>query len=101
MCIINNRKGLLNKVMSSVIAFSVLTLLPDDKILDQSKLKAFADDQLNITKIMISVLNRVENLVGKGEIGCTSNSSFFNNVFKRLLSQTRQNVSSCGYGLKF
>ena len=32
-----------------------------------TKLKAFADEKLNIPKMMIAVLNRVENTVGKGE----------------------------------
>ena len=73
--------------------------LPDDKILDQTKLKAFADDKLNATKMIISVFDRVENIVGKGEIACTSNFSFSHSVFKRLLTQTRQKVSLCGNGL--
>ena len=71
----------------------------DDKSLDQTKLKAFADDKLNVTKMIISVFDRVENIVGKGEIACTSNFSFSHNVFKRLLSQVRQKVSLCGNGL--
>ena len=70
--------------------------LPDDKILDWSKLKVFADDKLNVTKMIISVF---ENIVGKGEIACTSNSSFSLSVFKRLLSQRRQKVSLYGNGL--
>ena len=37
----------------------------------------------------------VENIVGKGEIACTGNFSFSHNVFKKLLSQTHQKVSSC------
>ena len=41
--------------------------LPDDKILDRSKLKAFAEDNLNVAKMMISLYHRVENIVGKGE----------------------------------
>ena len=49
--------------------------------------------------MIISVLYRVEKIVGKGEIACTSNFSFFHNVFKRPLSQTRQMVSLCGNGL--
>ena len=49
--------------------------------------------------MVISVFNRVENSVGKGEIACTSNFSFFHNVFKRLLPQTRQKVSLCVNGL--
>ena len=50
--------------------------LPDDRILDWSKLKAFADDKLNVTKMLIFVFDKVENIVGKGEIVCTSNFSF-------------------------
>ena len=81
---------------------SVMSLnpLPDDKMLDWSKFKAFADDKLNVTKMIISVSDRIENIVGKGEIACTSNFSFSHNVFKRLLFQTRQMVSLCGNGLK-
>ena len=41
--------------------------LPNDKISDWLKLKAFADDNLNVAKIMISPSDRVENIVGKGE----------------------------------
>ena len=59
---------------------------PDDNILDQTKLKSSADDKLNVIKMIISVFDRVENIVGKGEIACTSNFSFSHSVFKRLLS---------------
>ena len=53
----------------------------------QIKLKAFADDKkINVTKMIISVFDRVENIVGTGEIACSSNFSFAHNVFKRLLS---------------
>ena len=62
-----------------------INLFPQDKILDQTKLKAFADN-LNVTKMIISVFDRVENIVGKGVIACTSNFSFSHNVFKRLIS---------------
>ena len=51
--------------------------------------------------MIISVFDKVENIVGKGEIACTSNLSFSHYVFKRLLSQARQKVSLCGNGLKF
>ena len=41
---------------------------PNDKILDVTKLKAFADDKLNIARVAISLFNRVKNTVGeKGE----------------------------------
>ena len=38
-----------------------------DRSLDQTKLKAFADDKVNETKMIISALDRVEN-VGIGDI---------------------------------
>ena len=40
---------------------------PDNKILNQSKFKAFADDKINVTKKSKFDLGRVENNVGKGE----------------------------------
>ena len=44
-----------------------LNSLPNDKILELTKLKAFADDKFNVSKMMRSVSNREENIVGKGE----------------------------------
>ena len=41
--------------------------LPEDKILDVTKLKAFADNKLTVAKMMISLFDRVENAAGKGE----------------------------------
>ena len=41
--------------------------VPHNKILDVTKLKAFADDKLNIVKMAISLFDKVENTVGKGE----------------------------------
>ena len=41
--------------------------LPNDKFLDITKLKAFADDKLNVAKVAISLCVRVENNVGKEE----------------------------------
>ena len=70
--------------------FQSLLPIPTLQNLDQTKLKAFADDKLNVTKLIISVFDSEENIVGKREIACTSNFSFSHNVFKRLLSQTRQ-----------
>ena len=37
--------------------------LPKDKILEVTKLKAFAGDKLNVTKMTISLFDRVENSV--------------------------------------
>ena len=45
----------------------IVNSLPNDKILDFSKLKACADDKINVACLIISVFDRVENIVGKGE----------------------------------
>ena len=45
-----------------------LTSIPNDKFLDWSNLKAFADDKIiMIEKVKEILLVRVENIVGKGE----------------------------------
>ena len=49
------------------IAYCFVIWLPNDKILARSKLKAFADDKTDVVKMMISLLDRVENMVEKGE----------------------------------
>ena len=41
--------------------------LPNDKILQWSKLKALTDDKINVTEESKLVLFREENIVGKGE----------------------------------
>ena len=41
--------------------------LPKDKILNVTKLKAFADNKSNAAEIANSLCDRVENTVGKGE----------------------------------
>ena len=41
--------------------------LPKDKIWDVTKSKAFADDKLNVDEMTISLFDREENSVGKGE----------------------------------
>ena len=57
-----------------------LSSVPNNKILDVTRLKAFADDKINVAQIMISVFDWVENIVGKEE------NAGFHNVFKRPLS---------------
>ena len=41
--------------------------LPNNKILGWSKLKAFADHKINVTEQLKLILERVENIVVKGE----------------------------------
>ena len=54
------------RLTESSILLSVNSL-PNDKILDWSNLKAFADDQINVTQELKFVLGREENIIGKGE----------------------------------
>ena len=63
---------------------NVINPFPHNKILDQTEWKAFAEDKLNVTKMIISVFDRGENMVGKGEIACTS--------LIKILSQQSTNV---------
>ena len=63
--------------------------LPDDKILDWSKLKQIADDILKC----ISVPYRVENIVRKGEIACNKQYLLFSQCFPQLYIYSE---SKCG-----
>ena len=45
----------------------IITLYENDKTLEVTKLKAFADDKIHVAQMMISVFDRVENIVGKRE----------------------------------
>ena len=60
--------------------------LPKDKILDWSKLKAFADEKLKVAKIMIPVFDSVENNVGKGENAGYQHFLLFPQCFQKLSS---------------
>ena len=57
-----------SKANISISAFKCLfNPLPDDKILGLPKLKAFADDKLNVTQNVKVDFHRIENTVGKDE----------------------------------
>ena len=60
----------------------LINSLPNDKILDWSKLKAFADDNLNAIKKLKYVLGWVENMVGKGK-----NAGFQHFLFPTMFSK--------------
>ena len=54
------------------------------KILDWSKLKALADDKINVAEMITSVSERVENIVGKGENAGYQHFLFFLQCFQNL-----------------
>ena len=63
----------------------VLHLYQITKILDLSKLKAFADDKIYVTEKKKLALERVENLVGKGENAGYQHFLFFPQFSKGFL----------------
>ena len=46
---------------------NIVNSLPNDKIFDISKMKAFADNKINVIEKIKFVLGRGENIVGRGE----------------------------------
>ena len=64
----------------------MLNSLPDDKSLDKSKLKAFADDKRNASQKLKFVLRRAGNIVGeKREKFCLPVFSPFPTMFSKAL----------------
>ena len=63
---ISGRLQLVIRFFCVCVSCSTMFYVPNDKILDVTKLKAFADDKINVAQMMISVVHRVENMVGKG-----------------------------------
>ena len=58
--------------------------LRNDIILDQSRLKGFADNRINETQKLKYVFKRVENIVGKEENAGYQHFLLFHDVLKRL-----------------
>ena len=70
------------------------------QILDSSKLKEFADDNFKFDENGRKLYERVENTGGgKEKLLDTSNFSFSQSVFQRLVWQTRKNQGLFGKGL--
>ena len=54
-------------------------------MLDRSKMKAHADDKINVNQKLRFVLGRVENILGKGENAGYQHFLIFPQCFRRLL----------------
>ena len=63
--------------------YSIVNPLPNDKILDWFKLKAFADDKLNMNQQLKFVLGREENIVGQGENAGYQHFLLFQHCFQK------------------
>ena len=59
------------------------SLFTNNKILDQSKLKPFADDTINVSEKLKLVLGREENIVGKGENASNHHFLLFLQCFQK------------------
>ena len=57
--------------------------LPNDKILDLSKLKAFTEHNLNVYHKLKFALGRIENIVGKGENAGNQHFLLFPQCFQK------------------
>ena len=69
-------------LQTEFIRAKALTFLPNDKMLEWSKLKAFADDKIIAVQKLKFVNGRVKNTMGKGG-KVISIFSFFHNVLKK------------------
>ena len=58
--------------------------LPNNKMFDLSKLKAFADDKIKVLKMTIFVSDRTENIVEKGENAGYQHFLLFPRCFHKL-----------------
>ena len=66
--------------------------LPNDKILNWSKVKAFADANIKVLKKLIFVFDGVENIVGKGENAGYQHFLLFPQCFEKFFTQCRDCV---------
>ena len=63
---------------------TIARTLPNDKFFDKTKLKIFADNKPNVAIMMISLFDRLEKTVGKGENAGSPAFSPFATVFSKV-----------------
>ena len=66
--------------------------LPNNKILDHSKLKAFADDKFKVIQMLKILLNNIENIVGKEENAGYQDFLLFPQCFQKAISSGALNI---------
>ena len=66
-----------------MLFYDLLCSLPNNKFIDWSKSKAFADDKLNLAENLKFVLGRVEDIVGKGENAGHQHFLLFRQCFQK------------------
>ena len=78
-------KNLFPIVVKVGIAWQRVKFLLNGDFLDTSKLKAFANNKINVTEKLKFVLGRIENIVGKGVNATHQHYLLSLNVLKKLL----------------
>ena len=73
----------LNFIETGCYIHLIYSSLPNNIFLDWSKLKAFADDKINLTEKLKFVLGRVEIIVGKGENAGNQHFLLFPQCFQK------------------
>ena len=100
---VKNILSLVLQNFSPNLKLTKLNPLPDHKILRLPRLKAFADDKLNVTQNIKVGFHRIENIVGKEENAgffLVTSIFFFSHIFfERLFPSVFQKSSLCGQGL--
>ena len=78
-------------------SFKIIHINPwqKDKCLNWFKLKAFADNKLNLAEQLKFVLGRVENIVEKGENADDQHFLLFPQCFQKFLSKGRWKSGLC------
>ena len=90
----NGQLGILRQYLPNLYHISrtetIVNSSPNDKFLDLTKLKAFADAKINAREQLEFVLGSMENIEGKRENAGYQHFLLFPQCFQRLLSQGRE-----------
>ena len=81
-----------------IVTFNLLSVnsLPNNKILNRTNLKAFADNRIIVAEKLKFVLERVENIVGKGENAGYQHFLLFSQCFQKAFFSGSLKVGLCG-----
>ena len=74
--------------------------LPNENILTLSTLKAITEDKFSVAKMMVSVLDGIENIVGKGENAGYQHFLLFPQCFQKLSFSGSLKVGIVWYKVK-
>ena len=88
-----------NTIQSVTLISPIINPLPDNKSLDASNLKEFADNNFKFDGNGGKFSEKIENTVGKGEIAHYEQFLLFPQCFQKTVLQTRIKQGLFGKGL--